>query len=353
MVRLPAFDIYAELGIASSADRLEIRAAYRRAAKSAHPDVADAADATGATARMARINAARDVLLDPGRRADYDRQHGLLSRRGSAGATSPRSRPGSRPGPAGTAAGGRTRRPAGPAGGARPGRRRPGDPFDDPEPPAGSADGGAANGRAASRGRRGPPLDECPICPWPPSDPYGHCALGHAEMAPRFGGPRRFRLDPAEHAYGKPFSSAADAGNHARTCAWFAATGAGGRRAAVLTGWGERAEFPAVGRIRRSDGVALDPDLVAVLAAYGDEAAVRDALAYAVAGRVVLLARYGDRVRSLVCGRHAYAVEIELGTTEARTPAAASCSCPSWRSYCKHILSTWLVWHFTGRADPG
>jgi hypothetical protein len=42
----------------------------------------------------------------------------------------------------------------------------------------------------------------------------------------------------------------------------------------VLTGWGERAEFPAVGRIRQRDGVALDPEIVAVLAAYADEAAV-------------------------------------------------------------------------------
>ena len=227
MVRLPAFDVYLELGLATSADRAQIRAAYRQAAKEAHPDVSDV---TGATARMARINASRDVLLDPDR---------------------------------------------------------------------------------------------------------------------RFGGRRRYRLDPAEHAVGEPLPSAPAARDYARTCSWFAGTSAGGQRPIVLTGWGERAEFPAVGRIRQRDGDALDPEIVAVLAAYADEAAVRDALAYSVAGRVVLLAQYGDRVRSVVCGRHAYAVEVTVGASGTGAPMRASCSRPSWRPYCKHILSTWLVWHYT------
>jgi hypothetical protein len=165
-------------------------------------------------------------------------------------------------------------------------------------------------------------------------------------MAPRFGGPRRFRLDPIEHGSGAPFASAGAAREHARTCSWFAGTRAGGGRPVVLAGWG-RAEFPAVGRIRQRDGVALDPEVVAVLSAYADEAAVRDALAYAVAGRVVLLARYGDRVRSIVCGRHAYAVELTVGASGGGAPSRASCTCPSWRPACKHVLSTWLVWHYT------
>ena len=316
MVRLPAFDIYAELGIASSADLAEIRAAYRRAAKEAHPDVSAAASASGATARMARINAARDVLFHPQRRAEYDRQHGLLARR---------------PGDAARPAGHTTRAA---------GRGRGAAPRDAQAGPS-----------SASRGRPGPPTGECPVCPWPDPGPFGHCALGHAALAPRFGGPRRFRLDPAEHGEGGPFATTHAAREHARTCAWFAGTRAGGQRPVILAPWGERAEFPAVGRIRQRDGVALDPELVATLAAYADEAAVRDALAYAVAGRVVLLARYGDRVRSLVCGRHAYAVEITLGASAARSPARASCSCPSWRPYCKHVLSTWLVWHFVGRSS--
>jgi hypothetical protein len=314
MVRLPAFDIYLELGLAPTADRSQIRAAYRRAAKEAHPDVSDVA---GSTARMARINAARDVLLDEDRRAEYDRQHGLLSR----GPTrTPRTH--------GTRTHG-TRTP-GP-------RRRAG---------TAAAAEGAADPPGEARARRGPPMAECPVCPWPDPAPFGHCALGHAEMAPRFGGPRRFRLDPIEHGSGAPFASAGAAREHARTCSWFAGTRAGGGRPVVLAGWG-RAEFPAVGRIRQRDGVALDPEVVAVLSAYADEAAVRDALAYAVAGRVVLLARYGDRVRSIVCGRHAYAVELTVGASSSGAPSRASCTCPSWRPACKHVLSTWLVWHYT------
>ena len=309
MVRLPAFDVYLELGLAPTADRAQIRAAYRQAAKEAHPDVSDT---DGSTARMARINAARDVLLDPDRRAEYDRQHGLLSR---SPTRAPRT-PGARTGP---------RR-----------RRGPATDVDD-----------ATDGQAASRGRRGPPIAECPVCPWPDPAPFGHCALGHEEVAPRFGGPRRFRLDPIEHGSGIPFASARAARDHARACGWFAGTRAGGGRPIVLAGWGGRAEFPAVGRIRQRDGVALDPEVVAVLAAYADEAAVRDALAYAVAGRVVLVTRHGDRVRSIVCGRHAYAVDLTVGASGSGAPIGASCSCPSWRPSCKHVLSTWLVWHYT------
>ena len=308
MVRLPAFDIYLELGLAPTADRAQIRAAYRQAAKEAHPDVSDTA---GSTARMARINAARDVLLDQDRRAEYDRQHGLLSRESTRGPRTPGPRTG-------------TRRRAATAAADR-----------------------AADRTGATRGRRGPPIAECPVCPWPDPAQFGHCALGHEDMAPRFGGPRRFRLDPIEHGSGMPFGSAREARDHARACSWFAATRAGGGRPIVLAGWGGRAEFPAVGRIRQRDGVALDPEVVAVLAAYADEAAVRDALAYAVAGRVVLMTRHGDRVRSIVCGRHAYAVELTVGASGSGAPSRTSCSCPSWRPSCKHVLATWLVWHYT------
>ncbi len=317
MVRLPAFDIYMELGLAPSADRVQIRAAYRQAAKQAHPDVSDMA---GSTARMARINAARDVLLDQDRRAEYDRQHGLLSRPSTRAPRTATARTGARRG----------------------GPKRDAGPATDPDD--------TNHSQAATHGRRGPPIAECPVCAWPDPAPFGHCALGHEEMAPRFGGPRRFRLDPVEHGSGMPFASAQDSREHARTCSWFAGTRAGGGRPIVLAGWG-RAEFPAVGRIRQRDGVALDPEVVAVLAAYADKAAVRDALAYAVAGRVVLMTRHGDRVRSIVCGRHAYAVELTVGRSGSTGPSRASCSCPSWRPVCKHVLSTWLVWHFTMGAD--
>jgi len=191
MVRLPAFDVYLELGLATSADRAQIRAAYRQAAKEAHPDVSDV---RGATARMARINAARDVLLDPDRRAEYDRQHGLLSRS-----------------PAGVPRTARTRT----------GARRP-------APPAAHGDD-SSYPPVATRAQRGPPTAECPVCSWPDPVPFGHCALGHEGMAPGFGGPRRYRLDPAEHAAGEPLPSAGAAREHARTCSWFAGTVAGGR----------------------------------------------------------------------------------------------------------------------------
>jgi curved DNA-binding protein CbpA len=68
---LPAFDVYAELGISPGATADEVRAAYRRRAKEHHPDLA--VDPSAAEARMKRINQARDVLLDPERRAEYDR----------------------------------------------------------------------------------------------------------------------------------------------------------------------------------------------------------------------------------------------------------------------------------------
>jgi hypothetical protein len=301
MARLPSFDLYSTLGVDPAADRASIVAAYRRAAKETHPDVT--ADMS-TTARMARINVAREVLLDDDRRAEYDRSRGLLSRA---------------PG----AARGRGRR--------APGKRPPEDPFPD-------------------LGGRVPPLDQCPVCRWPDrSAPFGHCALGHAGQGPRFGGPRRFDLVADDHGGGAPFATFGEADRHARACAWFAGTRRFG--SAIDPGWGGPAEFPAVGRIRQRDGVALDPEVVAALARDADEPAVRDALAYAVAGRVLLLARYGDRLRSLVCGRHAYGVEITLGRDDLRTPRRARCSCPSYRVACKHVLATWLVWHYSVDAS--
>ena len=141
MVRLPAFDIYAELGIATTADRAGIRAAYRRAAKEAHPDVSDASAAPGATARMARINAARDVLLDPHRRAEYDLQHGLLARRFGEAAPSP----------------GRTTRAAGRTALTARSRRRAAPGEAGPETATGEAE---AEPPSAARSRRGPPTGE-------------------------------------------------------------------------------------------------------------------------------------------------------------------------------------------------
>lgn len=65
---------YALLGISPQADEATIRQAYRRAMRRVHPDRQRAPEAQArATAQAQEINQARDVLLDPLRRADYDR----------------------------------------------------------------------------------------------------------------------------------------------------------------------------------------------------------------------------------------------------------------------------------------
>lgn len=60
-------DHYETLGVARDASPDEIRAAYRRAAKDAHPDREG-----GSTERMQAVNAAYDVLADAERRQAYD-----------------------------------------------------------------------------------------------------------------------------------------------------------------------------------------------------------------------------------------------------------------------------------------
>ena len=77
----PDFDLYLELEVSPTASQPTIEAAFRSLAKRYHPDVA----ADGATAaRMKRLNLARDWLLDPVRRADYDR---FLASHNTAGQT--------------------------------------------------------------------------------------------------------------------------------------------------------------------------------------------------------------------------------------------------------------------------
>lgn len=60
-------DLYRLLGISSVADNETIRRAYRRASKTAHPDAGGSAEA------FEQIKLAHDCLLDPDRRAHYDR----------------------------------------------------------------------------------------------------------------------------------------------------------------------------------------------------------------------------------------------------------------------------------------
>jgi curved DNA-binding protein CbpA len=66
----PTTDYYQLLGVLPAASAEEIQAAYRRLAKAFHPDVN--AGSTAAAARMARVNVAKSVLLDPETRASYD-----------------------------------------------------------------------------------------------------------------------------------------------------------------------------------------------------------------------------------------------------------------------------------------
>jgi len=64
-------DLYAELDLLPGATESEVRVAYRRKARQSHPDLNR--DDPGAVPRMARLNVAARVLLDPALRRAYDR----------------------------------------------------------------------------------------------------------------------------------------------------------------------------------------------------------------------------------------------------------------------------------------
>ena len=70
-------DPYKLLQVDPEADPEIIDAAYRRLARRYHPDVASG---TEAGAMMVALNQARDLLLDPSRRAEHDRLRGVAPR---------------------------------------------------------------------------------------------------------------------------------------------------------------------------------------------------------------------------------------------------------------------------------
>ena len=69
---LPEFDLYAELNVDAYADADSIERAWRAGVRSVHPDRALTGDQRAATARTARLNIAREWLMDPSKRARYD-----------------------------------------------------------------------------------------------------------------------------------------------------------------------------------------------------------------------------------------------------------------------------------------
>lgn len=83
-------DYYQILQVHSSASQEVIRAAYRALAQRYHPDNAG----PDGEARMVEINSAYEVLGDPGRRAEYDRDRAAGRWGTDSGASGPRSRPG-------------------------------------------------------------------------------------------------------------------------------------------------------------------------------------------------------------------------------------------------------------------
>ena len=66
----PSVDYYRLLEVGPQASAEEIQAAYRRLAKAFHPDLH--AGSAAAASRMASLNVAKSVLLDPETRAVYD-----------------------------------------------------------------------------------------------------------------------------------------------------------------------------------------------------------------------------------------------------------------------------------------
>ncbi|XWS62662.1 hypothetical protein CRYUN_Cryun06bG0030000 [Craigia yunnanensis] len=65
--------LYEVLGIPMSANGNEIRAAYRRLARTCHPDVVSSNQKEMSANQFMKIHEAYSTLSDPGKRANYDR----------------------------------------------------------------------------------------------------------------------------------------------------------------------------------------------------------------------------------------------------------------------------------------
>jgi curved DNA-binding protein CbpA len=66
---------YDVLGVEPAATASEIRASWKHLVRENHPDHAELAEQQTATERTAAINEAYQTLIDPPRRARYDRKH--------------------------------------------------------------------------------------------------------------------------------------------------------------------------------------------------------------------------------------------------------------------------------------
>lgn len=71
---ITSISLYEVLGIQMGATGQEIKAAYRRLARSCHPDVVSMNQKHNSTNNFIKIQAAYSTLSDPNKRASYDRQ---------------------------------------------------------------------------------------------------------------------------------------------------------------------------------------------------------------------------------------------------------------------------------------